>query len=59
MFEDVRRMQQHALQHRSMLCSRAGDDWDGAFTVNYNLDNETGFDQDVNSSTYGNYQNHW
>ena len=42
-----------------MLCNTGSDDWDGTFTVNYNLDNETGFDDDVASSTYGNYQNHW
>lgn len=60
MFDEVRKIQQPHNAVQSMLaCNRASDDWDGTFTVNYNLDNETGFDSDVDSSTYGNYKNHW
>jgi len=58
MFEEARRFRKKPTM-AMLSCNTGSDDWDGMFTVNYNLDNETGFDDDVASSTYGNYQNHW
>jgi len=59
MFAEYSQLQELFASSRTtegFFCSGANDDWDGVFTVNYNVDEEPVFDDDVNSSTYGNYR---
>ena len=63
MFQDARRLKQDlffgSFQTQALDLATTGVSGDGVFTVNYNLDEEPAFDDDVNSKTYGNYKNLW